>query len=74
MKNDHPLIDAIETERYELFEQPAYNFSFHRRDFVKAFGLGIVFIVPLTRALAQQRGESGRGNNNERVPNDVVVP
>src|SRR5437667_1549083 len=32
----------------------------------------MVFIVPVTRALSQQRGgESGRGGFNERLPNDV---
>ncbi len=64
--------DEIEVERYELFESPNYNFHFDRRDFIKAFGLGIVFIVPAARVLAQQRGqgESGRGGN-ERVPNDI---
>ena len=62
----------IEPDRYELFENPNYNFHFARRDFIKAFGLGIVFIVPAARALAQQRGqgESGRGGN-ERLPNDI---
>src|SRR5262245_18098760 len=64
--------DAIELERYELRESPAYNFEFDRRDFLKAFGLGIVFIVPATRLLAQQRptDESGRSGDN-RVPNDI---
>jgi nicotinate dehydrogenase subunit B len=66
-------IDAIETERYELFESPGYKFHFHRRDFIKAFGAGIIFIVPLSRALAQQRGqgESGRGSGREQVPDDI---
>jgi len=65
--------ELIETERYELFETPGYQFHFDRRDFIKAFGAGIVFIVPFTRAVAQQRGqgESGRGNGNDRVPNDI---
>jgi nicotinate dehydrogenase subunit B len=65
--------DFIETERYELFERPSYNFNFDRRDFIKAFGVGIVFIVPLGRALAQQRGqgESGRGGSNDRQPSDI---
>ena len=59
-------------DRYELFAGPTYNFQFDRRDFIKAFGAGIVLIVPLTRVLAQQgRGESGRGGSNERLPNDV---
>jgi CO/xanthine dehydrogenase Mo-binding subunit len=73
MKDDRPLIDTIEAERYELFETPAYNFAFDRRDFIKAFGLGIVFIVPVTRAIGQQRGqgESGRGGFNERMPKTI---
>jgi isoquinoline 1-oxidoreductase len=72
MTNDLDVIDAIEPERYELFEKPAYDFPFDRRDFIKAFGLGIVFIVPLARGLAQQReGESGRGGSNERLPQEI---
>jgi isoquinoline 1-oxidoreductase len=68
-----PAGDLIEAERYELFEGPGYKFHFDRRDFIKAFGVGIVFIVPLGRALAQQRGqgESGRGGPNERQPSDI---
>lgn len=72
MIDEQNMLDAIEPERYEFFEAPSYNFPFHRREFIKAFGLGIVFIIPVTRALAQQRGgESGRGGFNERIPNDV---
>src|SRR3977135_3658823 len=65
--------ELIETERYELFETPGYQFHFDRRDFIKAFGAGIIFIVPLTRALAQQRGqgESGRGGSGNQLPNDI---
>ena len=72
MIEEQSLLDEIESERYELLESPNYNFHFARRDFIKAFGLGIVFIVPAARALAQQRGqgESGRGGN-ERLPNDI---
>lgn len=75
MIDERDGIDAIETERYELFETPNYRFNFDRRDFIKAFGAGIVFIVPLSRALAQQgergQGESGRGRGNERQPKDI---
>lgn len=72
MIDERDPIDLVETERYELFETPSYNFHFDRRDFIKAFGAGIIFIVPLSRALAQQRGqgESGRGGN-DRLPNDI---
>jgi nicotinate dehydrogenase subunit B len=73
MIDERDDIDVIETERYELLERPSYQFHFDRRDFIKAFGAGIVFIVPLGRALAQQRGqgESGRGGANDRIPNDI---
>jgi CO/xanthine dehydrogenase Mo-binding subunit len=73
MIDERDLQETIEAERYELAEGPAYNFAFDRRDFIKAFGLGIVFIVPVTRALAQQRGEgeSGRGGGNDRLPKDI---
>src|SRR5438045_7925818 len=72
MNEQFAQTSEIEPDRYELFESPNYNFHFARRDFIKAFGLGIVFIVPAARALAQQRGqgESGRGGN-ERLPNDI---
>src|SRR6266568_1278163 len=73
MIDERDLINLIEPERYELFEGPTYKFQFDRRNFIKAFGLGIVFIVPVTRALAQQRGqgESGRGAFNERLPQEI---
>jgi nicotinate dehydrogenase subunit B len=70
MIDERELLEQIEPERYELFEAPHYNFAFDRRGFIKAFGLGIVFIMPVTRAIAQQRGESGRGNN-QALPNDI---
>jgi nicotinate dehydrogenase subunit B len=68
-----PVGDFIDVERYELFEGPSYKFNFDRRDFIRAFGVGIVFIVPLGRAIAQQRGqgESGRGGGSERQPKDI---
>jgi nicotinate dehydrogenase subunit B len=70
------LNDFVEAERYELFENALYHFQFRRRDFIKAFGAGIVLIVPLSRVLAQQvprgqGGESGRGGFNQRQPNDI---
>ena len=74
--NDDDQTNPIETERYELFETSSYSFHFDRRDFIKAFGAGILFVVPLSRALAQQPGqrapgESGRGGSNDRLPNDI---
>ena len=54
----------VEQERYELFEGPAYRFSFNRRQFLKAFSGGIALIVPMSNVVAhtlqQEQGESGR--------------
>ena len=65
----------FEVERYELFAEPAYNFNFNRRQFLKAFSGGIALIVPMSNLVAstlqQQQGESGRGRGNERVPDDI---
>src|SRR5499426_2730749 len=70
------MIDQLEVERYELFEGPAYRFSFNRRQFLKAFSGGIALIVPMSNVVAstlqqEQGGESGRNRANERVPNDI---
>jgi CO/xanthine dehydrogenase Mo-binding subunit len=73
MIDDRELIDSIEPERYELFAAPNYNFHLDRRDFIKAFGLGILFILPTTRVISQQTGqdESGRGRFNNNGPKDI---
>src|SRR6266850_561873 len=75
MNDAHDQTNLIEAERYELFEKPGYRFHFDRRDFIKAFGAGIVFIVPLSRALAQQgqrgQGESGRVGSGNQLPTDI---
>jgi len=71
MIDEQNLVNQIEPDRFELFEKPLYTFSFDRRDFLKGFSLGIVFVVPVTRALAQQQGEAGRGGFNQSLPNDV---
>ena len=69
------LVDQLEAERYELFEGPAYHFSFNRRQFLKAFSGGIALIVPMSNLVAhtlqQEQGESGRNRSNERVPDDI---
>jgi nicotinate dehydrogenase subunit B len=57
---------AIERERYELFEPPAYrfepqpsDFTLERRDFFKFLGGGLVLLLALDRSGSAQ--ESGRG-------------
>ncbi len=76
MREIQDQADFNEAERYELSAGPSYHFAFDRRQFLTAFGAGIVLIVPLHRALAQQGGrpggESGRGGGaNDRLPNDI---
>src|SRR5262245_46372650 len=67
----HAPVNEIEVERYELFDGPAYEFLFDRRDFITGVSAGIILIVPLARLLAQEgQGESGRGFN-ERVPKEI---
>ena len=67
--------DDLELERYELFEDPTYNFGFDRRQFLKAFGGGIALIVPMSnlvaRTLQQDQDESGRGRFNQRAPEEI---
>jgi isoquinoline 1-oxidoreductase len=73
MIDDRDVTHIIEPERYELFEAPHYNFPFNRRDFIKTFGLGILFVVPMTRAITQEpsQQESGRGGFDNNLPNDI---
>jgi isoquinoline 1-oxidoreductase len=72
MGSEPDQLNFIEPERYELNEPSSYNFDLDRRDFIKTFGLGILFIVPSTHTTAQQgQGESGGGGFNNRLPNDI---
>jgi nicotinate dehydrogenase subunit B len=71
MIDDREVTDFIEAERYELFAAPGYKFHFDRREFIKTFGLGILFVVPLTRAFPQQQEESGRGGFDNNLPNNI---
>ena len=65
----------LELERYELFAEPFYNFSFNRRQFLKVFSGGIALLVPASNLLAQggqqEQGESGGRGFDQRVPNDI---
>src|SRR5689334_5629984 len=64
-------LTPIEPERYELHAAPSYNFALDRRDFIKAFGLGILFIVPTVHAQQRDQGESGRGRSENNLPQDI---
>lgn len=70
--NNQELELDLELERYELFANPIYNFTFNRRQFLKVFSGGIALLVPMSNLLAQQeQGESGGGRSNQRVPNEI---
>jgi len=76
MSELHDGDNFVETERYELFADPAYHFLFGRRQFMKVFSGGIALLVPLSNrfelsAAAQQGDESGRRPANQRIPNDI---
>ncbi len=73
MTDDRHEVMRIEPERYELLAEPSYNFNIDRRDFIKAFGLGILFIVPTARTRSQQRDqdESGRGRSGNDLPQEI---
>jgi len=73
VSDDQNNVEAIEPERYELLATPSYNFDLDRRDFIKAFGLGILFIVPTARTHAQQRDqdESGRARFGNDLPQEI---
>ena len=63
MNTEDSQID-LEPERYELFASGAYNFRIDRRDFIKTFGVGIVFIVCASETFSQESGRGGGFNNN----------
>ena len=72
MFDEQDKFESIEPERYELFAAPNYKFDLDRRDFIKTFGLGILFIVPTARAVSQQQDESGgRGRSGNNLPQEI---
>ena len=78
MSQEIRLDEAIEPERYELFEKPPYRFEVDRRDFLRIFGTGIFVVTVLDAAAAAQRpqstqGESGgrRGGGRQALPKEI---
>jgi nicotinate dehydrogenase subunit B len=60
----------LEPERYELYEEPRYQFEPDRRDFLRAVGGGIMVFLVLGEADAQQPGQrrgggAGRGGSQD---------
>lgn len=50
----------LEAERYELRAAPAYDFSSGRRDFLKMLGGGLLILLVMDEAEAQESGRGGR--------------
>jgi nicotinate dehydrogenase subunit B len=55
------LTPDMEPERYELFEEPRYQFDPDRREFLRVAGGGILVCLVFGEAFAQQRPGQGRG-------------
>ena len=51
--------DAIEEERYELFQAPLYRFDQSRRSFLKLMGAGMAILLVARDVLAQESGSGG---------------
>src|ERR1700683_4503869 len=64
------MVEHFEPERYELHAAPVYRFVPDRRDFLKLLGGGLVVLVALPNARAQESG-GGRGRGGGVTPQDV---
>jgi CO/xanthine dehydrogenase Mo-binding subunit len=61
MKNHETPELFIEPERYELQAAPVYRFDVDRREFFKVLGCGVVVLLLVETALAQESGGGRRG-------------
>ena len=53
-RDDLQLTPNAEPERYELFEEPHYQFDLDRRDFLRVLGGGILVCLAVGDAVAQR--------------------
>src|SRR5262249_1569609 len=71
-RDDGLLMPDAEPERYELFEEPLYQFDVDRRDFLRLLGGGILVCLTVGEATGQpprQRFCGGFGN----LPRDLAA-
>jgi isoquinoline 1-oxidoreductase len=61
----------LEPERYELQAAPLYNFDLDRRRFFKALGCGIVVVLFIEAAIAQESGGGRRGGRGGQRPMEI---
>jgi nicotinate dehydrogenase subunit B len=59
----------MEPERYELRENPQYDFPMDRRDFVRSLGGGLLIIGLVSALQAQEAG--GRRGGAQRMPEEM---
>ncbi len=63
---------TLEPERYELRENPAYDFPPDRREFLQRLGGGLLVIAFITRLDAQESGTPGRRRGGGRpMPKEI---
>jgi nicotinate dehydrogenase subunit B len=62
--------EAVEVERYELFEASRYRFDVGRRDFVRTFGSGLLVLLVASKASPQESGRRG-GGASRQMPSDL---
>lgn len=66
MKRSDPLEFTIEPERYELHAVPIYRFKFDRRHFFKTLGCGVIVVLFVDAAAAQESGGGRQGGRGGR--------
>lgn len=69
--NPLPTERPFEPERYELYEEPLYQFDFDRRDFLRALGGGIAVCLVLADADDAAAQQPGRGRGGSSGPTDL---
>jgi nicotinate dehydrogenase subunit B len=74
MNDTIPEQPVIEPERYEFFAGPVLRFETDRREFLKRLGGGIVVLLFLDAALAQESGGGRAGGGRGRQgPTDLAA-
>ena len=68
--NTPDFLSTLEPERYELQAGPLYKFAVPRRAFLKSLGGGLLVVLYLEAALAQ---ESGAIPGNRSAPADAAL-
>ncbi len=71
MNNSFDEIFELEPERYELSAAPTYRFEMARRDFFKALGFGLLIVMALDEAEAQQESGGARRSGGNAAPQDI---